>query len=83
MEKVDGKDTIIMQKIIVEPYGFLTQEKKIEGIEYEVVTGNVICSIAFSCALVVPVYLCGWKLYEPVGLEKEGIKIAPTHLEQK
>jgi len=49
-----------------QPYGWMDKEKAIEGVEYEVNTGNIICSVIFSETIVAPVLLTGLELWEPV-----------------
>lgn len=58
---IDGVDTV------VEPYGWANHDtKKVEGVLYEVSVGNVILSIVFSETVIIPVWLTGWQIYEPV-----------------
>lgn len=52
---------------VAEPYGWANyQTKKIDGVKYECCIENVFWSVAGLETLVVPVYLSGWALYEPV-----------------
>jgi len=37
------------------------------NIEYEVSTSSVVLAIIFCETVVVPIYIIGWDLYEPVG----------------
>ena len=53
----------------VEPYGLFNKETKKEGIKYELSLTSVFVSIIFSETLIIPVILCGWYLWEPVGIE--------------
>lgn len=48
------------------PYGWMNQDAKIDGVEYETCTGNVIFSIVFSETIAAPLLLTGLELYEPV-----------------
>jgi hypothetical protein len=54
-----------------QPYGIFDSENKREGVQYKVSVGNVILSIIFSETLLIPAILCGWYLWEPVGLEAQ------------
>lgn len=50
-----------------EPYGWANSDaNKVDGVVYEVNFGNVFWSVVFSETIIVPVYLTGWKLFEPV-----------------
>ena len=48
------------------PIGIATWHQKDPDVCYEVVFGNVIWSILLSGTIVVPVYLIGWQILEPV-----------------
>lgn len=48
------------------PYGWMTKEEKIPGVEYELCTDNIIWSCILSETIIVPVLLTGVELYEPV-----------------
>lgn len=49
-------------------YGYFDKDsKKNDSIQYEVSTGSVIVGIVFCETIVVPVYLAGWDLWQPVG----------------
>lgn len=59
---INGKDTY------VEPYGWYNvDEKKNDSVIYEVNTGNVVWSILSIETIVIPLYLTGTGIYEPVG----------------
>lgn len=59
--------TIDNKTVIVEPYGWADyQNLKNDSIIYKVNVGNVILSCVFCQTIVVPVWLTGWQLYEPV-----------------
>lgn len=61
----NGQDVTFIAK----PYGWANADDcKIEGVEYEVNVGNVVWDILLVETIVVPIYLSGWQLYEPVGL---------------
>lgn len=49
-----------------QPYGWMDKEKEIDGVEYELCTGNVLLSIVFGETIVAPVLLTGLELWEPV-----------------
>ena len=56
--------------IVATPYGLANQDvKKIDGVTYELSAGDVFWSIIFSETIVVPVYLVGWRIYQPVQLK--------------
>lgn len=56
-ERVDGT------KFVAEPYGWANyQSKKIEGVTYEACFGNIVAIET----VIVPVWLTGWELYQPV-----------------
>jgi hypothetical protein len=52
---------------IVRPYGWANAKaRKNENVVYEVNAGNVVWSILGIQTVVVPVWLTGWQLFEPV-----------------
>lgn len=54
-----------------EPYGWANyQTKKNPNFVYEVNLGNVVWSIILVETIVVPVWLTGWDLYEPIEPKK-------------
>jgi len=57
-----------LKTIKVEPYGLANKETKIDGVEYQICVGNVLLDVVFSETLIIPIYLIGWELYEPVKL---------------
>lgn len=60
-ERADGT------KFIAEPYGWANyQSKKIEGVTYEVCFGNIVWDVIAAETIVIPIWLTGWELYEPV-----------------
>lgn len=60
-EKADGT------KFVAEPYGWANyQSNKIEGVVYEACFGNIIWDVIMVETIVVPIWLTGWELYEPV-----------------
>jgi len=63
----DSKTYVIDgEKTIVEPYGWAEPDEKVEGIKYKASIGNVVFSIIFVETIIVPIWLTGWELYEPV-----------------
>jgi hypothetical protein len=48
------------------PYGWMSKEEKIPGVEYELCAGNIIWSCILSETIIAPVLLTGVGLYEPV-----------------
>lgn len=58
--KADGKT------FTASPYGWMDSERKIDGVEYELCTGNIVLSIVFSETVAAPVLLTGLELWEPV-----------------
>jgi hypothetical protein len=53
-----------------EPYGLFNEETvKDDNVTYQVSAGSVIVSIVFCESIVVPVYVVGWDLYEPVKMK--------------
>lgn len=60
-ERADGT------KFVAEPYGWANyQSKKIEGVTYEACFGNIVWDIVAIETVIVPVWLTGWELYQPV-----------------
>lgn len=50
-----------------EPYGWANyQTKKIEGVTYECSLENVVWGIIGCETIIIPVWLSGWELFEPV-----------------
>jgi len=53
-------------------YGILnTDSKKNPNIQYELVAGNVIWSIVLIETIIVPVYMIGFSIYQPVGIKSD------------
>lgn len=48
-------------------YGLLNKENKCHNVQYRTIVGNVIWGVIFFESIVIPVYLFGFSLYEPVG----------------
>lgn len=52
---------------VVKTYGWADyQVNKNDSVTYKVSVGNVLWSILLSETVVVPVYLTGWELFEPI-----------------
>lgn len=47
------------------------QENHADSIEYRVNIPNVVLSVIFCETVIVPVWLTGWELFEPIGIEGE------------
>lgn len=60
-QKADGTT------FVAEPYGWANyQSKKIDGVIYECNIENVVLSVLGLETIIIPVWLSGWELYEPV-----------------
>ncbi len=58
-----------------EPYGWVNMDaNKIDGVVYQVNAGNVIWSIIAIETVIIPVWLTGWKLFEPVRYDPNLLK---------
>lgn len=63
----DSKEfTIDNKQVKVEPYGWLNSETQNDSIKYRVNVPNIALSIIFSETIIVPIYLTGTELFEPV-----------------
>ena len=50
-----------------QPYGWADYEElKNDSIQYKTNIGNIVLDVIFCQTIVVPVWLTGWQLYEPV-----------------
>jgi hypothetical protein len=57
--------------VTYKPYGLANEDThKNNSIQYELSFGSVACAIIFSETLIVPVYVVGWDLMQPVGKKK-------------
>ena len=62
-------------KFVAEPYGWANyQSNKIDGVIYEACVGNIIWDILTIETIIIPVWLTGWELYEPVDYVEPNIK---------
>ena len=48
------------------PYGWMDKEEEIEGVGYELCTGNIVLSFVFCETVAAPILLTGLELWEPV-----------------
>ena len=54
--------------ITYDTYGLANKDQVMNpDIEYKIVFGNVVWSIILSETIIVPVYMVGWSMWEPVG----------------
>jgi hypothetical protein len=75
---IDGKE------VKAQPYGWANYEsRRVDGVKYEINAGNVILSIIFSESIVVPVYLTGWEIMEPVQYKCPADKLSSVDAEKK
>jgi hypothetical protein len=59
-----------IQGVTYQPYGLVNQgDLKNPDIAYRLPIENVIFGALFCETIVVPVYIVGWDLYEPVGIK--------------
>ena len=49
-----------------EPYGWMNQSKKIDGVVYDINVGNMVWNVLTVESILVPTILTGIQLYEPV-----------------
>ena len=65
-----GADRKEINGITYDTYGLINKdEKKNSKIEYEVSTWAVVWAVVFSETIIVPVFIIGWDLYQPVGVK--------------
>ena len=68
-ERADGT------KFVAEPYGWANyQTKKIEGVTYEAYIGNIVWDVIAVETIIIPIWLTGWELYEPVSFVEPNVK---------
>lgn len=60
-----GQNTTIIRAI---PYGIFNFNDELKNVKYEISKASIVLSIIFSETVIVPVFLIGWYLYEPVSL---------------
>ena len=70
----DSKKMVIKgEEVTVEPYGWANQEVQYnENVVYQINGGNIVWDILLCETIIVPVWLTGWQLYEPVKV-KDGM----------
>lgn len=67
--QIDGQD------VNVKPYGWANKKARYnDKIMYEVSLGNVIWSAIGFETIVLPIWLTGWQLFEPVKLKEDTSK---------
>ena len=67
-ERADGT------KFVAEPYGLANyQSNRIEGVTYEACFENIVWDIVAIETVIVPVWLTGWELYEPVSYTEPSV----------
>lgn len=63
------------KEFTAQPYGWANADaRKIDTVVYEASVGNVVCSVIFAESIVVPIWLTGWQIMEPVRLKQPGEK---------
>lgn len=69
----DGKKLNINgQEVWVEPYGWANKDTKYnENVIYEINFGNAFWSVVGFETIVIPLWLTGWEIYEPVEVKEE------------
>lgn len=68
-ERADGT------KFVAEPYGWANyQSNKIEGVTYEACFENIVWGVIAVETIVIPIWLTGWELYEPVSFVEPNVK---------
>lgn len=58
----------------LQPNHMVGQTRKVDGVKYEVCFGNVAWSVVGLETIIVPLWLTGWELYEPVSFVEPNIK---------
>lgn len=54
------------KEVVAETYGLMNDDKKVPGVEYEVSFGSVFWAVVLSETLIVPIYIVGWDIMQPV-----------------
>ena len=63
----------------VEPYGWAdSDELKDKNVVYKVCVGNIVWDVIGFESVIIPVWLTGWQLYEPIKLKKNELKECKT-----
>ena len=55
------------------PYGWMDKDERIDGVDYDICTGNIVLSVIFGETVVAPVLLTGLQLWEPVSYTEPNI----------
>lgn len=68
--------TVEGKEITATPYGWANEDaRKVDNVVYEISAGNVACSIIFCETIIIPIWLTGWQLYEPVRIDTSNSKL--------
>lgn len=59
--------------VSIDEYGIFNQDNENPQVKYKIVAGNVVLSVIFCETVIVPVWLVGWHLWEPVCNKREWI----------
>ena len=70
-KKADGTE------FVAQPYGWMTDGQKINGVSYQICKGNLVIDILLGETIVAPILLTGLELWEPISYTD------PTNLEEK
>lgn len=58
-----------------EPYGLINEETKSPNVQYRMSKGNVLWSIFMFETLIIPAWLIGFELYEPVDMKAPSVVV--------
>ena len=68
-------DNKVIDNVEYRPYGLLNEDScKNDSIQYSVSTGSVIVGVIFCESVIVPIYVFGFNLWEPIGIKGKVIK---------
>lgn len=60
------------EKKVAKTYGWADyQDNHADSIVYQVCVPNIVLSVLFCETVVVPIWLTGWEMFEPIGIEGE------------
>ena len=59
-KKLDGTE------FIANPYGWASTDQKIDGVQYQLCSGNIVWSIILGETIIAPILFTAYGLYEPV-----------------
>ena len=54
-----------------EAYGWANDELKNDSIEYHIVVGNVVWSVIGCETIIIPIWLTGWNIKEPIKVKAQ------------